>query len=141
MEDPFDTIAPIYGNIIDEAKHRLDVIRRALHPPLEEYLDYVAISDLCALQFRKTFEAVALGCLLVHGDLPGTRRLKDDTYRADKLLKGLAKLHPDFYPKPCEIKKQEKGRWSATDLQDDGSWLTKSELQRLYSTTRCTLAR
>ena len=71
MKDPFDAIAPIYGNIIDEAKCRLDVVKHALSPPVFDQLDYVAISDLCALQFRKTFEAIALGCLLVHGDLPG----------------------------------------------------------------------
>lgn len=129
MADPFDEIAPLYANIISEAKGRLRIIEQALTAPTEEVLTYVAVSDLCALQFRKTFEAIALGCLAVHGDLPGTNRMRKDAYRADKLLGALEKLHSDFYPTPCRTHVKD-GKKHIDEIKD--SWLTKDSLRSLY---------
>ena len=134
MAGPFAAIAESYGNIISEAKGRLMIVNKALAAPdPKDVLDYVAVSDLCALQFRKIFEAVALGCLAMHGDLPGTKRLKDDAYRADKLLASLAKLNPNFYPQPCVIVERAQcdgGQGKVKNIRR--GWLTKEELRRLY---------
>lgn len=133
MPESFAEIASAYANIISEAKGRLLIVEKTLsRREPKDALDYVAVSDLCALQFRKIFEAIALGCLAVHGDLPGTKRLRDDAYRADKLLNALSRLHPDFYPKPCEvlggIREGQAGK--IRNIKD--GWLTKEELRRLY---------
>jgi hypothetical protein len=129
LADPFDAIAPLYASIISEAKGRLRIIEQALSAPSDEFLEYVAISDLCALQFRKTFEAIALGCLAVHGDLPGTNRLRNDQYRADKLLQSLERLHRNFYPTPCRV--TNNGPIKKVD-KFEGEWLRKESLRRLY---------
>jgi hypothetical protein len=47
---------------------------------------------------------IALGCLTAHGDLQ-TGKLKDE-YKADKIIKRLQQLHPDFYPHAATRKKQ-----------------------------------
>jgi hypothetical protein len=133
MSDPFAPIAKAYANIISEAKGRLMIAEQVLaKPDPEDVLEYVGASDLCALQFRKAFEAIALGCLAMHGDLPGTKRLKDDVYRADKLIKALTKLHSDFYPVPCRIVERTPNspRGKISEIKD--GWLTKEELLRLY---------
>jgi hypothetical protein len=132
MPESFDDLFESYSNIVSEAKGRLGIIDRALARPLPDdgLMEYVAVSDLCALQFRKTFEAIALGCLLVHGDLPGTKRLRDDTYRADKLLKALEKLHQDFYPKPCTLTRYDNGGMEIGEVTEE--WLTKNALKKYY---------
>lgn len=78
-----------YSNILGEVKYRIEIVERTLAREITDPIDWIAVSDLCSLQFRKIFEGIALGCLLVHGDLPGTAKLKSDIYRADKLLKAL----------------------------------------------------
>lgn len=133
MPDSFAEIASSYANIISEAKGRLKIVEKALsQPEPTDVLEYVAASDLCSLQFRKIFEAIALGCLVVHGDLPGMKRLKSDAYRADKLLDSLSKLHPDFYPMPCVVVGSVKPGKPGKIRNIKSGWLTKDELRRLY---------
>jgi len=117
---------------MDEAKQRLEIIERALTPEAEASVGYIAVSDLCSVQFRKVFETIALGCLLVHGDIPGTNKLKDDHYRADKLLRGLERLHPNFFPVPCMVERDSSGRLIKVLPAVAGEWLTKDVLIDLY---------
>ena len=48
------------------------------------------------------------------------------------MLKVLSKLRPDFYPLPCLVQNVGAHEWTIEDLPDDGSWLTKSDLLKLY---------
>jgi hypothetical protein len=129
MSDTFNQIAPVYGNIIDEARKRLKLIERALEPEITGNMEYVAVSDLCALQFRKVFEGIALASLLAHGDL-ASQRLKHDTYRADKVLKGLERLSPTYYPHSCGVEFVDGV--VEFEIPGPGSWLTKTELMDRY---------
>jgi|SRR5882724_2304781 len=56
-------------------------------------------SEFCYLQLRMLCELIAVGCLVVHGDVEGTKGLCK-VWAADKVMKRLEKLHPDFYPHP-----------------------------------------
>lgn len=123
--------AELYCNILDEVKTRLEIIDRALAQETHDKHDRIAVSDLCSLQFRKVFEAIALGCLLVHGDLPGTTKLKMDVYRADKLLKSLERLNPDFYPVPCQVIRDPVGALRVRKFVS-GEWMTKAKMRKLY---------
>lgn len=132
MAAPIEDTLAHYGNVMDEIRKRLHFVDWALGLPVtDDALEYIAVSDLCLLQFRKIFEAIAIGCLLVHGDLPKTNKLKKDIYRADKLLKALANLDADFYPVPCDLERSEGKIRSRTAI--GGNWLTRERLQELYT--------
>jgi hypothetical protein len=84
--------------------------------------------ELCYLELRMICELIALSCLVVHGDVPGTStgRMRK-AYDADFILNALEELHPDFYPRPGvqvdggrEVKPVTSG------------FLTKQMLIRLY---------
>ena len=129
---PFhEPTAAYYGNIVDEAKIRLHLIETALQEPPKGFYSEIAVSDLCALQFRKVFEAIALGCLLIHGDLPGSSRMRKD-YRADLIIKGLERLHPNFYPVPCQIIRLPNGGIKPM-LLTGGEYLNKARLKKAYT--------
>src|ERR1700734_1473974 len=94
-----EKIGPIYARLMEEIKRRVDIIIQVPNgkPPLPAMVAF----ELCYLQFRKICEVFALGCLTVHGDLPGVRnKLLQKTYNADQIIKQLSNLHPRFYPVP-----------------------------------------
>lgn len=79
------------------ARHRgvVSVINR------ETKLSKLLQKDICYLEFRMMCEVMALASLVIHGDIPltHTRPLRDE-YKADKIIRKLEELHPDFYPRP-----------------------------------------
>lgn len=123
--------ADTYANIMEEVHQRLLVIERALRSQPADLTDQISVSDLCCLQFRKVFEAIALGCLVAH-DAPQTNHLKKKVYRADLLLKGLEKLTPDFYPKPCRVIHDHAKGQARIQEAAEGTWLTKELLISAY---------
>ena len=127
-----DEAGDTYANIMEEIHHRLLVIERAVKAKPADLVDQIAFSDLCCLQFRKVFEAIALGCLVAHGDRPEANRLRSDVYRADRLLKGLEKLGADFYPRPCRIIHDRANQQARIQDAAGGTWLTKEVLIRSY---------
>ena len=91
-----------YSVLMHEAKARLLAMDTALEG--KTGLPEVAVREYCFLQLRMLCELIALGCLTAHGDLQ-TGKLKDE-YKADKIIKRLQQLHPDFYPYAATRKKQ-----------------------------------
>jgi hypothetical protein len=110
-----------YLGLMGEAKYRLLAMDTALGG--RTGLPPGAIKEYCFLQLRMLCELIALGCLTAHGDLQ-TGKLKGD-YKADKIIRGLERLHPDFYP--IAAVQTDKG----PRLYVDG-FLTKEELIKLY---------
>jgi hypothetical protein len=109
-----------YLGLMEEARDRLLAMDTALGG--RTGLPPGAIKEYCFLQLRMLCELVALGCLTAHGDL-GTGKLKE-AYEADKIIRRLQRLHPDFYP--IAAIRTERG----PKLRDGG--LTKEELTKLY---------
>ncbi|WP_227242371.1 hypothetical protein [Paraburkholderia caribensis] len=61
------------------------------------------VREFCFLQIRMIIELIALGCLVVHGDIPATQSAKlMSAYSANEIIKALEKLHADFYPQPIK---------------------------------------
>src|SRR5436309_1108319 len=64
-----------YSGLMEEIKTRLSVVRRIVFDgsrggfAFESYI----LGELCHLQLRMICETIALGCLLVHGDIAATR--------------------------------------------------------------------
>src|SRR5258706_5208731 len=92
----------LYASLMEEVKLReasaWKVIRGELDlpPPLGR--------EYCFLQVRMMIETMALGCLVVHGDIPATQSNKFlGAYSADQIMKMLEFLHPGFYPEPVHM--------------------------------------
>jgi hypothetical protein len=123
--------AALYGNVLDEIKTRLDYIEWALAYELQDETDWIPFSDLSCLQLRKIFEAIAIGCLVVHDDLAVAKDYIKRAYRADKLLTTIGRLHPDFFPRPVIIEEAVPNhRLVHPDNSQD--WLTQERLESYY---------
>jgi hypothetical protein len=91
------------------------------------------LGELCFLQLRMMCELIALGCLLVHGDIPATRTSRmQKAYAADWIIGRLTDLHPSFYPSPgIEILNEATG--TITIEPNKRPHLTKAKLIGLYT--------
>ena len=115
-----------YSALMEEAKYRLLATNTALRG--QTGLPTGAIFEFCFLQLRMLCELIALGCLTAHGDLE-TGKLKE-AYEADKIIRRLQRLHPDFYPIAATQSKGGPDEYDAVLLS--GGFLTKEELLKLY---------
>lgn len=102
-----ETMTPVqkrlsfYKALMIECRARLEVIHSLFQQPPS--LPAQAVHEICYLQLRMLCEAITIGGLLLHEELPNansTRLLK--TWEADKLMKALADLNPHFYPQPAK---------------------------------------
>jgi hypothetical protein len=114
-----------YSALMEEAKYRLLTIDTALE--WSTGLPDGAVREYCFLQLRMLCELIALGCLTAHGDLQ-SGKLKG-RYEANKIIRGLQRLHPKFYPVAATL--TETGTRTAIELLEDG-FFTKEELMKLY---------
>jgi hypothetical protein len=80
---------------MEEVKWRVQVINSAQTLPFPRPAPAI---ELSYLQLRLICEAIALGCLLVHGDIPQSRtgHLKKE-YHAGRIINALEKLHSTFF--------------------------------------------
>ena len=116
-----------YANLMDEIKHRNRAIidaRRGFSPPQSA----VILRDFCYLQLRFICESIALGCLIVHGDLRTINKDLNKLWHGGKLIKRLGDLHPDFYPRPT---KQINSTVGKLELVKDG-FLSQEDFSKVY---------
>jgi hypothetical protein len=93
-----------------------------------ELHDYEAI----ALNLRKILEIIAFSSLVANKDKYAEAHDKfDREWRAQKILEKMEKIHPNFYPKPANIKMLDNGIRHLEPVQDNGA-LTKEEFSELY---------
>lgn len=91
----------LYANLVAEMRLRIDIIQKAtagstgLIAPL--------VKEFCYLQLRMLCELIALGCLVAHGDIKATTKLKGE-WSAKEIIRRLGQLQPDFFPSPQIIK-------------------------------------
>ena len=110
-----------YSMLMEEAKYRLLAMDIVLGGGTG--LPKGAIREFCFLELRMLCELIALGCLTAHGDLK-TSKLKQ-VYEADRIIRRLQKLHPDFFSVGATPGK------AGPVLRKDG-FLTKKDLVKLY---------
>lgn len=96
-------------------------------------MDAPLVREFGYLQLRMICELIALGCLALHGEVPATRSVRlQGSFSADEVMKGLARLHPDFFPQavlepislPTGVKHFE--------VRQEGH-MTREELLNLYN--------
>lgn len=120
--------ASLYSSIMEEAKFRALSINTVTGSAVG--LPVPLLREYGFLQLRMLCELVALGCLVAHGDIAGTKAsVLQDEYKAGVIIKRLEKLHPNFYPSPRNPI-FSPGHLHLADY--DREFLTKNELLKLY---------
>jgi hypothetical protein len=110
----------------------INLIEGQLGKSLDKLQHFIA-SEYHILQLRMIFEAIALGCMVVHGDIPKVKSGKlPDFYQADALIKALSKIHPDFFPVAAVMHSQPGKPQNKVFQPRPGKFLTKEEVIRLY---------
>jgi hypothetical protein len=125
----------IYRTLMVEIKDRMAVLDGALNNTFK--MPDRARHELCHLQLRLTCELIAMSCLAAHGNIPATySKGLLTTYQPGLILSELEKLHPDFYPRPCERTLKLKPEIEISILDDaDDRFLKKVDLVGLHGKT------
>lgn len=117
-----------YLALMEEAKSRFFVINSTYQN--EKKYPPALVSEICYLQFRLLCEIIALGCLLVHGDIPHPKTLQK-AYNPTKIMKHLEKLNPHFYPQP--IKHTFENKKHELSAIPNTPYLSKEDLVKLWN--------
>ena len=131
-ESPFSTTDAVrnYLRILLEFHARTNLSASVLGGQMGLPIPYA--HEYCFLQFRRICELIALGCLMLHGDLPHASTVNARReWNADKIMRLLRKLHADFFPQPATLQKTAEGRHHLEANAVVGA-LTRAELHTLY---------
>lgn len=118
-----------YRSLMVEIKYRTEAIDAILagQVPLRAKI----AEETAYLQLRMICELIAIGCLIIHGDLSAKKADLLKSYKADWILNVLDKMHPKFFPVALEDKDTEANPpgW----VHKTTGFLTRSELVELYN--------
>lgn len=120
----------IYLKFMHEVVARLDLISHACNGHLNLTPPYAF--EYCYLQYRRICELLALGCLQLHGELPGTKSntvVKE--WNAERIMSLLQRKHPHAFPQSVISTKTPEG-WSYVANSKPNA-LTFPEFKSLYS--------
>ena len=113
-----------------EIKRRIDVIAEHLNGVTTEKYLIIEVETVC-LQFRKILEKIALMSLVANKELYAEQNEKfAKHYHAERIMKDLERINPDFYPVPTKRVKHENkvDEW----IEIESGYLTKEELVKIY---------
>ena len=92
----------LYQNCLYEIKRRIDVIAEHLNGVTTEKYLIIEVETVC-LQFRKILEKIALMSLVANKELYAEQNEKfAKHYHAERIMKDLERINPDFYPVPTK---------------------------------------
>lgn len=115
----------LYCALMTEIKFRIDGMNAIANAGLPVRISYEA----CYLQLRFICESIAIGCLVVNGDILTSKSSKlAKTWEADRLINRLSEIHPDFYPEPVQPDGGNRHKLAKVDAPV----LSKDELISLY---------
>lgn len=120
----------LYQNCLYEIKRRIDVIAEHLNGVTTEKYLIIEVETIC-LQFRKILEKIALMSLVANKELYAEQNEKfAKHYHAERIMKDLERINPDFYPVPTKRVKHENkvDEW----IEIESGYLTKEELVKIY---------
>jgi hypothetical protein len=119
----------VYRGLLLEIKYRVEAIDATLvgQVPLRGRI----AEELCFLQLRMICELIAIGCLVLHGDLSSRHADLLKSYKADWIFNSLARLHPKFFPIALEHEDSQTNPPSWIHKKD--GFLTREEMVVLYN--------
>lgn len=119
----------LYANLMAEVRIRMTSIETACKG--QTGIASPLIKEFCFLQLRMICELIALGCLVAHGDIKATQSKRwGKEYSADRILRLLDDLHPDFYPAPVLHTRTGPDTHHLEAIK--GGFMTKADLLLLY---------
>lgn len=124
-----DDAMAAYRGLMEEIRYRVEAIDSVLERRV--LLRARIAEELCYLQLRMICELIAVGCLIIHGDLSAKKADLMKSYQADRILRGLDQLHPKFFPVALELEDAPTTPPSWVHKKD--GYLTKSDLMTLYT--------
>lgn len=117
-----------YANLLNEINARIEILNMAVNGRID--LPPAFIREISYLQLRMMCELLAIGCLVAHGDICDTQSKNiQKEFNAEKIIKRLKSLHPNFYPHPVRL--TNNGNSTHMERIESG-FLTKHELINLY---------
>lgn len=129
--EQFSTEAAVqrYLPLMRELAIRIDLVAHACDGKLNLTPPYAR--EYAYLQFRRMCELIALGCLLLHGDIPSTQtESARKEWNAEKIMRILHKSHPHSFPQSVIREKTSDG-WSIRANSKPNA-LTIDEFKKLY---------
>lgn len=130
--EQFSTDAAVqrYLPLMHELATRIDLVAHACDGKLNLTPPYAR--EYTYLQFRRMCELIALGSLLLHGDLPSTQtQSARKEWNAEKIMRILHKSHPHSFPQSVIREKTSTG-WNIKANSKPNA-LTLDEFKKLYS--------
>ncbi len=119
-----------YLECMEDIKRRIKFIKEFINGDStlgQEDFDY----ELVCIHLRKILELIAFASLAAHKDIYSQAHEKYiHEWRTDSLLKNIAKLNPDFYPKPLKAPTQD-GSGIKYFEDSDKEFLTRDEFAKL----------
>jgi hypothetical protein len=124
-----------YCNLMEDIKTRISVVNNALDPDLGD-MPWVIRLEVVYLQYRKILEEIAFGTLISnHTQFSVVFKNFSKYWNAADLLRDVAKVNPDFYPRPV-VQVASATQGVDGHLEDRAKdYLTKDEFLTLYG--RC----
>jgi hypothetical protein len=122
----------LYGRQMEEVKRRINVVTHFLHAPGHAVYFQPAVES-ASLQIRKILERIAFGSLIANRELyEQTYRNFSRTWKADLLLKDLARINQRYFPVPIKPNPTKRVDGSIEhELVVDG-WLTPEDFTEAY---------
>lgn len=124
-----------YCNLMMEIRHRASAVSKLERPCREFIPDFVRVESMI-LQIRKILELVALGSLVANESAYKEAYEKFEQHsHADRILRDLERINPDFYPRPAKVSESEQeGVKHHLDVvsSPDESYMRKSDFPKVY---------
>ncbi|UPY39238.1 hypothetical protein [Sediminicoccus sp. KRV36] len=126
MKQATDPVLNLYQGLMEEVKVRISSIDKATLGLLFT-LPPQTVREFGFLQLRLCCERIALSCLVVHGDISASTKLRGD-YQADKIISELEKINPASFPAAITATKRD-GIWR---IEPKDGYMKKAEFIELY---------
>lgn len=128
--DPRDTA--VYVKVMDEVKQRITIVTSVVDGVRYSGRESVSTTEIIFVQFRKVLEFIAFASMTANKEKYSQAF---DNYHAHwksrSMLKELAKLNPDFYPKPVMPPVEQPDGTKMLHPVLDG-FLTQEDFVQLY---------
>ena len=113
-----------------EIKKRQEVIRNICAHRFSTGFLYTDI-EVCVLQVRKIIELIGMGSIISNREEYSRIYEKySSNWNAKHIFRDVARINPNFYPRPIIVKKQEGLPDEFVDIQD--GFLTKENAIKIY---------
>ncbi|MBA4001225.1 hypothetical protein [Brevundimonas sp.] len=133
MDKRLNQLTKDYCALMLDVRVRNDAINNILVEP--GLMPPRLVREFCYLQLRMIAELVALGCVVLHDQLPATqvKKLRKD-YNADRILKDIEGYEPGFFPRAIErVREVSPGHKEVEPVQPPV--MTASDLRRIWGRT------